>query len=260
MGGIAGPTPLDRGIEAALRRERAVIVVSLALVVGLAWLYLWRDSAAMHAGDSMHGMGAASFGLVFLMWAVMMAGMMLPSATPTILLYAAMVRKNAERGAALPAVSIFTSGYLLLWTGFSLAAALLHSALEHATLLTPMMTLASKPLSGALLIAAGIYQMTPLKEACLSKCRDPVQFLMGHWRSGAAGALSMGIAHGRYCVGCCWLLMLLLFVAGVMNLALVAAVAALVFVEKLLPAGRIVSRLIGAALILPGIALLVGFP
>src|SRR5690606_35995427 len=117
---------------------------------------------------------------------------------------------------------------------FSFAAVLLQSALEHAALLTPMMTSASRQMSGALLVAAGIYQLTPLKDLCLGKCRNPVQFFMTHWRPGAAGALRMGIAQGAYCVGCCWLLMLLLLAAGVMNLAWVALIAAFVFVEKLL--------------------------
>ncbi|HEX7074039.1 MAG TPA: DUF2182 domain-containing protein [Hyphomicrobiaceae bacterium] len=266
MGGVERPTPLHRGIEAALRRDRLVVAAGLAGVVALAWLYLWRYAASMPAGNgaamemtmpSMSAMGPAAFALTFVMWVVMMAGMMLPSAAPTILFYGALVRKNAARGTVLPAVWVFVSGYLLVWTGFSLAAVLLQTALGRAALLTPAMTSASNRLSGMLLVAAGVYQLTPLKDLCLSKCRNPVQFFLTHWRPGAGGALQMGITQGAYCLGCCWLLMLLLFVVGVMNLAWVALIAAFVFLEKLLPAGRLSSRLAGVALIVAGSAVLV---
>lgn len=265
MGGLGGSTALQRSIEAALRRDRLMVALSLAGVIAVAWVYLWRHAASMPAGDgasmalsvpAMPAMQPAGLALTFAMWTIMMAGMMLPGAAPTVLLYGAMVRKHAERGAVLPAVWIFVGGYLLVWGGFSFAAALLQAALEHAALLTPMMASASKPLNGVLLLAAGIYQLTPLKNLCLSKCRDPVQFFMTHWRPGAAGALRMGISHGAYCVGCCWMLMLLLFAVGVMNLAWVALLAAFVLLEKLLPAGPLSSRLAGAALILLGLGIL----
>jgi predicted metal-binding membrane protein len=252
VGGLGHPaTTLHRGIEAALRRDRLLVALSLAAVVALAWLYLGRHAASMPAMDT------ASLALTFVMWAVMMVGMMLPGAAPTILFYGTLVRKNAERGTVLPAVWVFASGYLLVWTAFSVAAVLLQGALEHAGLLTPAIASGSNQLSGALLIAAGVYQLTPLKHLCLSKCRNPVQFFMTHWRPGTPGALRMGIAQGAYCLGCCWLLMLLLFVVGVMNLAWVAVIAAFVFLEKLLPGGRLTSRLAGVALIVVGSALLV---
>jgi predicted metal-binding membrane protein len=248
--GVGDSTTLHRGIEAALRRDRLVIALSLAAVVALAWLYLWR-----HA--SMPAMDSAALALTFFMWVVMMAGMMLPGAAPTILFYGAMVRKNAERGTVLPTVWVFASGYLLVWTAFSLAAVLLQAALEHAALLTPHMASGSNRLNGALLVAAGVYQLTPLKDHCLSKCRNPVQFFMTHWRPGTSGALRMGITQGAYCLGCCWMLMLLLFVVGVMNLAWVALIAAFVFLEKLLPGGRLTSRLAGVALIGVGLTILI---
>ena len=250
MDGVGDSTTLHRGIEAALRRDRLVIALSLAAVVALAWLYLWR-----HA--SMPAMDSAALALTFFMWVVMMAGMMLPGAAPTILFYGAMVRKNAERGTVLPAVWVFASGYLLVWTAFSLASVLLQAALEHAALLTPHMASGSNRLNGALLVAAGVYQLTPLKDHCLSKCRNPVQFFMTHWRPGTSGALRMGITQGAYCLGCCWMLMLLLFVVGVMNLAWVALIAAFVFLEKLLPGGRLTSRLAGVALIGVGLTILI---
>jgi predicted metal-binding membrane protein len=160
-----------------------------------------------------------------------------------------MVRKHAERGSVLPAVWIFVAGYLLVWAAFSLGAAFLQALLQHAALLDATMVSSSKGLSALLLAAAGIYQFTPLKERCLNKCREPLPFFLTHWRAGNVGALRMGMSHGAYCVGCCALLMLLLFALGVMSLAWVAAIAAFVLVEKLLPAGRITARACGAALI-----------
>lgn len=265
MGGIAPQSGLDRGIEAALQRDRRVVAVSLVLVVALAWLYLWRDAAAMShmemAGMPMAGMqhavGAGAIALTFAMWTIMMVGMMLPSAAPAILLYAALVRKNGERGTVLPAVWVFTSGYLVAWTGFSLAAALVQVALEQAALMTPMMQSASRGLNAAILIAAGIYQWLPIKGICLRKCHHPIEFFATRWRAGAGGAFRMGLEHGLYCVGCCWVLMLLLFVAGVMNLLWVALIAGFVFVEKLLPAARFTTRFASVALVLSGVALLV---
>jgi predicted metal-binding membrane protein len=264
-------TPLaavDRGLEATLRRDRGVVGASLALVVALAWLYLWRDAASM--GDAgmagmpmadMPGMapapGPASLALTFVMWAVMMVGMMLPSAAPTILLYATLVRRNGERGTVLPGAWVFTSGYLAAWTSFSLLAALLQVALHGASLVTPALVFASTVMSAAALIGAGVYQWLPAKEVCLRKCRDPLQFLLAQWRPGAAGAFRMGVRSGAYCVGCCWALMLLLFVAGVMNLGWVALIAGFVLAEKLLPGVRVVPRLAGAAMILWGAALLI---
>jgi predicted metal-binding membrane protein len=236
----------------SLSRERWIVGLSLAGVIAAAWLYLWHDAHSMRH--------PAPVVLTAAMWVVMMAGMMLPSAAPTVLLYASMVRKNTERGTALAPVALFVGGYGLVWAGFGVAAALVHALLEHAALLTPMMELASDRMTGALLVAAGLYQWTPLKNACLSKCRSPVQFLMMHWRPGTAGALRMGMAHGAYCVGCCWMLMLLLFAVGVMELLWVALLTAFVLVEKLLPGGRLASRAAGAALILLGGAVLLRAP
>ncbi|HSD41552.1 MAG TPA: DUF2182 domain-containing protein [Burkholderiales bacterium] len=262
MGGVAPQAALDRGIEATLRRDRRVVTASLVLVVALAWLYLWRDAAAMsHMGMAdmpmAHALGAGTLALTFVMWAVMMVGMMLPSTAPTILLYGALVRKNGERGTVLPAVWVFTSGYLAVWMGFSLVVTLLQVALEQAALVTPMMVSASKGLSAAILIAAGIYQWLPVKQACLSRCRNPLQFFVTRWRTGAGGAFRMGAEHGLFCVGCCWMLMLLLFVAGVMNLVWIALIAGFVFVEKLLPAGKFTSGFASVALVLSGLFLLI---
>ncbi|HKZ73688.1 MAG TPA: DUF2182 domain-containing protein [Steroidobacteraceae bacterium] len=248
------PAALDRGIEVALRRDRWIVAASLAVVVALAWLYLWREAGMMvHVAMGHMEMGPLA---TFAMWAVMMVGMMLPSAAPAVLLYGAMVRRNGERATVLPAVWIFTSGYLAAWAAFSALATLLQIALGRAALVTPMMTSASARLTAGILIVAGIYQWLPVKAACLGKCRSPLELFVSRWRAGAGGTFRMGVEHGVYCVGCCWVLMLLLFAAGVMNLLAVALIAGFVLVEKLLPAARIVSRAAGAGLVLAGVYLL----
>lgn len=249
---------LDRTIEATLRHDRRVVAASLALVVALAWVYLWRGAADMDAMRRVMDMSVPlamepDFVLTFVMWAVMMVGMMLPSAAPTVLLYATLVRKQNAGNTLLPAVWIFTSGYLAAWTAFSIAAAALQVALERGMLLTSEMISANRALSAGVLIAAGIYQVLPLKELCLANCRNPLAVLTMRWRPGATGAFRMGLEHGTYCIGCCWLLMALLFVAGVMNLLWVALIAVFVFAEKLLPWPRHTSRLASAALIAAGI-------
>lgn len=241
-----------------VRRDRLITLASLAGVVGLAWLYLWFAAASMGSMPMASGsMGSAMVAtawsanallMTFLMWSIMMVGMMLPSAAPAILLYGSLVRKNRERGSVLAPVWVFTAGYLAAWTAFSLVATLVQAALAEAALLSPMMVSTRGWLSGGLLIAAGIYQWLPVKDACLKKCREPLQFLMMRWRSGASGAFAMGMEHGAFCVGCCWVLMLLLFAAGVMNLLWVALIAGFVLLEKLLPGGRFTSRLAGLAL------------
>lgn len=261
MGRLTTGPALDRSIEATLRRDRDVVAASLVVVVALAWIYIWRDAAAMGAmGPGTSGMPYASAaGMlvpIFLMWAIMMVGMMLPAASPTILLYGTLVRKNGERGTVLPAVWVFTSGYILVWTGFSLAIAVLQMLLHQLALVTPMMVSASPELSAAILVCAGIYQWSPLKQSCLRKCRNPMEFFITRWRPSALGAFRMGVEHGTYCVGCCWMLMTLLFVAGVMNLFWVVLITGLVLAEKVLPLRRITSGIASIVLLLCGLILL----
>jgi len=267
VGGLTPDAAFPGGLEAVLRRDRAVVAASLVLVIVLAWFYLWRDavsmgSMAMPGMADMPGMARASgveaFALTFAMWSVMMVGMMLPGAAPTVLLYSTLVRKNGEQGKVLPGAWIFTGGYLAVWTGFSLFATVLQVALEQASLLTPGMASASKAMTAGILVAAGLYQWLPVKNACLNKCRNPLQFFIARWRPGTGGAFRMGAENGMYCVGCCWVLMLLLFAAGVMNLLWVALIAGFVFVEKLLPAGRFTARFAGTALVLFGAVMLAG--
>jgi predicted metal-binding membrane protein len=185
--------------------------------------------------------------MMFLMWWVMMIGMMLPSALPMTLTFATVNRRRRELGTPYVPTAVFVAGYVLAWGAFSMAASALQWGLERAALMTPMMHTSSSLLGGLLFVAAGLYQLTPLKHACLRRCRSPLAFVLERWHDGTAGALRMGAEHGGYCLGCCALLMALLFVGGVMNLLWVAAIAAWVLVEKILPAGEALARGAGVA-------------
>jgi predicted metal-binding membrane protein len=231
--------------------------------VALAWA--WLVPAARDMYGSMDGLSAwmmqATWDarylvLIFLMWTVMMVGMMVPSAAPAILLYARFMQGSAGAQARVARTYAFAGGYLLAWAGFSLAATLAQWGLAEAALLSPMMESASPVLGGALLVVAGLYQWTPLKQSCLANCRSPLGFIMQHLRPGIGGALRLGTLHGLYCVGCCWALMLLLFVGGVMSLAWIAAITIFVLLEKLAPYGAQGGRLSGALLVLAGAGVL----
>ena len=198
---------------------------------------------------------AADVFFTFVMWAVMMVGMMAGTAAPVLLLFAAARAGRGERGARL-AVLMFGLGYLTVWVGFSACAALAQWALHQTAMLSPAMTASSPYLGGAILIGAGAYQLTPWKGACLTQCRSPLGFLMTNWRDGELGALQMGARHGAYCLGCCWALMCVLFVVGVMNLVWVATLTGFVLLEKIGPAGTIVARAAGAVMVLAGILLI----
>jgi predicted metal-binding membrane protein len=265
-----------------LARDAVLVALSLLALCALAWLYLVHLVGQMHAMDGLAGRmmgmpvsdgmsalinaalspaGAAyaevsvNFILVALMWAVMMVGMMLPSAAPTILLFSALERK---RTAAVHAgrSACFVAGYLVAWGLFSVAAAATQTMLARTGLLSMDMATVGTLLPGVIFVAAGAYELTPLKGRCLTHCQSPLTWIPQHMRAGRTGAVRMGFEHGTYCVGCCWALMLLLFVGGVMNLAWVAAITVLVFAQKLLPRGRIFSRLGGAVLLLCGAGLI----
>jgi predicted metal-binding membrane protein len=187
------------------------------------------------------------------MWWTMMVAMMTPAAAPTVLLYARVHRHAQERSEGLAPTGAFVAGYLLVWLGFSLAAVVAHWALQRSGLLSAAtMGSQSKWLSGGVLIAAGLYQLSPLQGLCLRHCRSPAAFLAQHWRPGVAGAIRLGVLHGAYCVGCCWLLMALLFVGGVMNLVWIAALTLVVLAEKLLPGGAWAARAAGVLTIVWG--------
>jgi len=238
-------------VEALVRRDRALAGSGLAGLALLAWLYLFRmermSMMDVTAAMAMPGdRDAGRFLLTFLMWAVMMVAMMVPAASPMILTFATINRRRAAAGTPAVPTAVFLAGYLVIWSAFSLAAAALQGALQAAALLAPATLTVTPLVGGALLIAAGLYQLTPLKYACLARCQSPLAFILGEWREGARGAFVMGLRHGAFCVGCCWALMALLFVAGVMNLLWVAAIAAFVLVEKLVTRARAVSWSAGA--------------
>lgn len=251
-------------MQRALRRERVILVAGLLLVIGLSWAYLLTGAGTMEEmGDMLMPMSSGPWDLahalvMLAMWVVMMVAMMLPSAAPMILMYATIVRNRQARGEEVTGPAVFAAGYASVWTGFSLVAVVLQFGLESTALLSPMMESTSVTLAAALLIAAGAYQWTGLKQACLKHCRSPLEFMLTQWREGARGAFEMGLRHGAYCVGCCWMLMLLLFVGGVMNLVWISALAIYVLVEKLAPAGPWVGRAAGLVLVGWGIATLVG--
>ena len=234
-----------------LRHQRWIVAAGIAALVALSW---WFILSGAGVGGDMSGMAMAPppFGAVALMWWVMMAAMMLPSAAPAILLYAR-VRQMRRSERSVAQTWVFLVGYLILWLAFSLLAAATQELVAGAS-----MAIESSATKGALLIIAGAYQLSPLKSACLSECRSPAQFISRHWRPGWIGALRLGLLHGAYCVGCCWALMLLLFVGGVMNLLWVVALAAVVAAEKLVPGGDWLARLAGVALISWGVTLLLG--
>jgi predicted metal-binding membrane protein len=239
-------------------------LAALVVLCVFAWVYLiYLDIRMSGAGPAMaaympmnHAWSFADAVSMFVMWAVMMAAMMLPSVSPMVLLYARTVRHRAAMGRVGQPVGLFVIGYCLAWAGFSLAATAGNWGLHRLGFLTSAMGRSSAPIGGTLLILAGLYQWTPLKDACLTRCRSPVGFLADHWREGRLGAIAMGVHHGAYCVGCCWLLMALLFVLGVMNLLWIAVLAGLVLLEKVAPRGALVSRAAGALFVIWGVGLI----
>jgi predicted metal-binding membrane protein len=267
---------MDATLVAVLRRDRLIVACALGVIAALAWVYvLWLAADMGMDGMEMSGFrmvpagiglmapavapwSAVEFALVFVMWAVMMIGMMAPSAAPMILMYARVGREAKSAGKPLAATGWFAAGYFLAWAGFSFAATLVQWVLERQALLDADMASANMWLGAVVLIAAGIYQWTPIKSACLAQCQTPVRFLMNHggFRSNVLGCLHLGFLHGIYCVGCCWVLMALLFVVGVMNVLWIALLALLVLLEKLTPWGRWVARIAGIVCITAGTWLL----
>jgi len=233
-----------------------LIVGGLVLVTALCWA--WITPMAVDMYGAMTGPSAwmmrtdwdtAHIVLLWAMWAVMMAGMMLPSASPILLLYAEALRRKPDASGLVGRVYAMAAGYLIVWAAFSVAATALQRLLSEWLLLTPMMEMVRPPAIAAVLAIAGVYQLTPLKRLCLSACRSPMGFLMQRWRNGTSGALRMGLDHGVYCLGCCWALMLLLFAGGVMNLLVILALTVWVVVEKTTRYGALGARIMGVVLI-----------
>ncbi|MBU2581481.1 MAG: DUF2182 domain-containing protein [Alphaproteobacteria bacterium] len=260
--------------EIVIKRERLIVGAGLILITLLSWWWLfigagtgmniftmttWQFPPPVTPGMPMQWTPAYA-GLMFLMWWIMMIAMMTPSAAPMILLYGHAYRHEQKQGRIAPALIpafAFAAGYLLAWMGFSLLATALQWSLENAGLLHAMTMWSIEPVfTAALLIAAGAYQLTPLKTVCLQHCRSPAHFLSRNFKPGSFGALRMGLTHGAYCLGCCWFLMALLFAGGLMNLVWVAGLAAYVLIEKIAPHGQWIARLSGIALIAAGLYVL----
>jgi predicted metal-binding membrane protein len=248
---------MHTGIVSAklLSRDRAIIVLGSAAMALLGWAYLFYQDWGMRHMDlvsmampSTGAWGTEDLLLIFAMWAVMMIAMMVPSATPTLLVFAKIVRSRHAQGRTFVSSWVFLAGYLVLWTVFSLAVTLAQWGLHSLALISPMMVGTSPVLGGVLLMAAGVYQWTPAKQACLRHCRSPLQFFLTSWRDGTAGAFLMGLSHGTYCLGCCWLLMAILFAVGVMNLGWIAALSLFVLLEKIIPRGFWVAKTAGLVL------------
>jgi predicted metal-binding membrane protein len=246
-------------LSALLRRERMLVLAALLAVILLAWSYLLLGAGIqmeqMEMGGGQMMLMAPEWtanyaALIFLMWAIMMMAMMLPSAAPAVLLAAALMRQRGGDRIFGP-TGLFVLGYLLIWFGFSVAATALQWGLDRAGLLSADMS-SGGLLAALLLIAAGLYQWTPLKQACLIQCRSPFEHLTKYWRRGPLGPMLAGVGHGAFCLGCCWMLMALLFVGGLMNVLWIAGLALLVLIEKLLPVGPRISRLTGIALMVWG--------
>ncbi|HLA73604.1 MAG TPA: DUF2182 domain-containing protein [Steroidobacteraceae bacterium] len=245
-------------LEAALRRDRGFVIVALLVISTLslsytAWLATGYDMSSMMTPGFVPW-SAGHFAFMFAMWAVMMIGMMTPTVAPTVLLYAALARQHVARGEAFASASWFMAGYLLAWIAFSAVATMLQWLLEWQALVTPMMAGTGAVLGGTLLIAAGIYQWLPVKQACLTACRAPMSFVQRHggFQSGARGSVKLGALHGFYCVGCCWAVMALLFAFGVMNLVWIGGLMTFVLLEKVLPYQRAMSRAAGAVAVVVG--------
>jgi predicted metal-binding membrane protein len=252
-------------LESLVKRDRWIILTGVTGLSALAWGYMIHEAQAMTVSGVCHCAGMKMSGPdlqpwsvaallpLFLMWAEMMVAMMLPAATPMILTFAMINRKRREQERPFVSTAVFGLGYLLAWTGFSALAAGAQWALHGTALLSPTMVSRSPWLGGILMIAAGAFQWTPIKNACLARCRSPLSLLMTDWREGRAGAFAMGLQHGLYCTGCCWFLMMLLFVAGVMNMWWVGLIAVFVLVEKVAPKTWRVGTVVGGLLVLWGV-------
>jgi predicted metal-binding membrane protein len=257
--------PRRTALERAFMHEDALVFAPLALVVLLC--AVWIVAMGLDMYGRMNGPSAwmmtmrwrwIDVALLFAMWIAMMTAMMLPAAAPVLLIFAGVVRASGESAATARRVWTLAAGYLAVWAGFSAAATIAQRLLTRATVLTPMMEIDSRMVAAALLVAAGVYQLTPLKRSCLRACRSAAVVVSAGWRPGAGGAFRLGVQHGVVCLGCCWVLMLLLFAGGVMNLYVIGGITAMVAIEKLSPAGVYASPAAGVVLIAAGAWLMKG--
>jgi predicted metal-binding membrane protein len=255
----------SNSLEYLIKKDRIVIISGLFFITILSWLYiiyLYNQMVYMDMNALFFAMPmtpewtVTDFILLFLMWLVMMIAMMTPSVAPLILIFATVNRQRRQQDHPFVNTLYLMTGYFLIWAAFSLAATSLQWLLQQISMLNPEMKTTSKILGSTILILAGIFQFTPLKQTCLKHCRSPLGFVLLHWKEGKQGALRMGIENGFYCVGCCWMLMVLLFVAGIMNLLWVALIALFVLVEKISPGIKWIPYVAGLVLIVYGVLLL----
>ncbi len=250
-------------VEAVIRRERIILLASLALLLGISWLALLHLHGPAGAGHHHHlltphsqAMDAGGYLLAFWMWLVMMVAMMLPPVLPWILFFAATFRRHDGGRKPWLATAAFVAGYFTVWAGFCLAAAAVQLGLQQVALLHTAELRTGPAVGGILLLAAGVFQFSSFKAACLKHCRTPLGFFLSRWQDGPAGAFGMGFRHGGYCLGCCWALMGLSFALGIMNLLWMAALTVLLCVEKIAPKGDLLSRGFGILFGLWGLWLL----
>src|ERR687893_693370 len=246
------------GAELVLKRDRIIVLFGLVLITALSWAYVSSLASDMHNNMDLatemvmpqtQAWSVTDLALTFVMWTVMMIAMMTPSAVPMILMFANINRRRQNQQVPYVPTSVFLMGYLAVWAAFSVLAAAAQWELHAVSLLSPMMVSTTPVLGSILLLVAGIYQWTPLKHACLSKCRSPLGFVLSEWREGRRGALVMGLKHGGCLTGCCWSVMALLFVAGVMNVVWVAAIGGFILLEKVAPAGHRMGRAAGVLMV-----------
>lgn len=259
----------SNSLKYVLKRDRLIIISGLFFITLLSWLYiiyLYNQMTYMNMNALFFAMPmtpewtATDFMLLFLMWLVMMIAMMLPSVAPLILIFATVNRQRRKQDRPFVNTAYLMAGYFLVWAAFSLAATTLQWLLQQIALLNPEMKITSKIVASLTLFVAGIFQFTPLKQTCLKYCRTPLDFIQRHWKEGKKGALGMGIENGFYCLGCCWMLMVLLFVAGIMNLLWIALIALFVLIEKVSPQIKWIPYAAGIALIAYGCLLLISTP
>jgi predicted metal-binding membrane protein len=239
-----------------VQRGSYLILGLLLVLAGLAWgLLLWQAPMMSHQAMGLTmGLSAVLF---IAIWAVMMIAMMFPAAAPMILMFSAVYAGKRKQEQPYVPTWIFVSAYLLVWIASGVLAYVLATVIEQLAGQSMWLMENGARIGGAVLVVAGLYQLSPLKTVCLSKCRSPVQFLLTSWHDGYGGAFRMGIEHGAFCLGCCWLLFVILFPLGIMNLAVMALVTVLIFAEKALPVGRQIAWLAGVALIVYGALVIV---
>jgi predicted metal-binding membrane protein len=252
----------ETAFENILKKDRVIVLIGLFTILALSWIYTVYLASHMEMMDMKPTIiqivewDFSEIFTLFVMWIVMMIAMMIPSATPLILMFSQVNRKRSQRNAPYIPTINFILGYIFIWSGYSIGITLIQYFLHNKALLSPMMISQNNIFGGSILILAGIFQWTPLKNSCLIHCRSPLSFITTQWKEGKFGAFFMGIKHGNYCVGCCWILMALLFVSGVMNLLWISVITLYVLIEKIHPWGNFIGKITGVLLLTGGVIMI----